>query len=42
MLDPTNSVENSGERETRPFREYMVNEAIEQYKDYYASDAEEA
>jgi hypothetical protein len=41
MLDPDNAVENSGERETRPFREYMVKEAIEQYKDYYESDAEE-
>lgn len=27
--------------ETRPFREYMANEAIQQYKDYYESDAEE-
>ena len=29
------------EEETRPFREYMVNESIQQYKDYYESDAEE-
>lgn len=28
--------------ETRPFREYMVNEAIQQYKDYFEDDAEEA
>jgi hypothetical protein len=27
--------------ETRPFREYMVNESINQFKDYYESDAEE-
>ena len=27
--------------ETRPFREYMVTESIQQYKDYYESDAEE-
>lgn len=27
--------------ETRPFREYMVNESVQQYKDYYESDAEE-
>lgn len=27
--------------ETRAFREYMVNESINQYKDYYESDAEE-
>lgn len=30
------------DEETRPFREYMVNESIQQYKDYYESDAEEA
>ena len=41
-LDPENAVGDSGERETRPFREYMVNEAVQQYKDYYESDAEEA
>ena len=29
------------EEETRPFREYMVDEAIQQYKDYYESDDEE-
>jgi len=29
------------EEETRPFREYMVTEAIQQYKDYYESDDEE-
>lgn len=28
--------------ETRPFREYMVNESVQQYKDYYESDDEEA
>lgn len=27
--------------ETRPFREYMAKEAVQQYKDYYESDAEE-
>ena len=27
--------------ETRPFREYMVDEAVQQYKDYYESDGEE-
>lgn len=27
--------------ETRPFREYMASEAIQQYKDYYESDTEE-
>ena len=29
------------EEETRPFREYMVDEAVQQYKDYYESDDEE-
>jgi hypothetical protein len=29
------------EEETRPFREYMVEEAIKQYQDYYESDEEE-
>mmetsp|Transcript_42751 Transcript_42751/g.65702 ORF Transcript_42751/g.65702 Transcript_42751/m.65702 type:complete len:483 (+) Transcript_42751:287-1735(+) len=28
--------------ETRPFREYMVNESLQQYRDYYESDDEEA
>lgn len=28
--------------ETRPFREYMVNESVQQYKDYYESDEEES
>ena len=27
--------------ETRPFREYMVAESVQQYKDYYESDGEE-
>lgn len=27
--------------ETRPFREYMVNESVQQYRDYYESDDEE-
>jgi len=42
MLDPDNHVANTGEQETRPFREYMVNEAVEQYKDYDEDDPEEA
>lgn len=29
------------EEETRPFREYMLTESIQQYKDYYQSDDEE-
>jgi hypothetical protein len=27
--------------ETRPFREYMINESVQQYKDYYEDDEEE-
>ena len=41
-LDPDGHTTNNAELESRPFREYMVNEAVEQYKDYYASDAEES
>jgi len=40
-LDPSGHTPNNAELESRPFREYMVNEAVEQYKDYYASDGEE-
>ena len=29
------------QEETRPFREYMVTEALQQYRDYYESDEEE-
>ena len=29
------------EEETRPFREYMVGEALQQYQDFYESDEEE-
>lgn len=32
---------NVAEEETRPFREYMLNESVQQYKDYYESDEEE-
>lgn len=41
MLNPGDHANDVAADETRPFREYMVNEAINQYKDYYASDAEE-
>ena len=41
MLDPA-SFKAHAEGETRVFREYMVKEALEQYRDYYESDAEEA
>lgn len=42
MLDNANAKPDGANEETRPFREYMVNEAVQQYKDYYESDAEEA
>ena len=29
------------EEETRPFREYMVGEAVQQYQDFYETDEEE-
>lgn len=32
---------NVAEEETRPFREYMVSESVQQFKDYYESDDEE-
>lgn len=31
----------TGEEETRVFREYIVKESIQQYRDYYETDAEE-
>ena len=41
MVDPQNYKPLALE-ETRKFREYMVDEAIQQYKDYYESDKEES
>ena len=41
MVDPSRFRDVATE-ETRPFREYMVNESIQQYKDYYESDDEES
>lgn len=40
MLDPA-SFKPKAAQDTRPFREYMVQESLQQYKDYYESDAEE-
>lgn len=40
MLDPA-SWKPKAVEETRVFREYMVQESLAQYKDYYESDAEE-
>jgi hypothetical protein len=39
--DPAHFRETAKE-ETRPFREYMVAEGVQQYRDYYETDAEEA
>ena len=40
MLDPA-SWKPKAVDETRVFRDYMVQESLTQYKDYYESDAEE-
>lgn len=40
MLDPA-SFRASAVEDTRVFREYMVQESIQQYRDYYESDGEE-
>jgi hypothetical protein len=40
MLDPA-SLKNKAEQDTRVFREYMVKESLQQYRDYYETDAEE-
>jgi len=40
MSDPEN-YKTTALNETRPFREYIVKESIQQYKDYYESDDEE-
>lgn len=40
MLDPA-SLKNKAEQDTRVFREYMVKESLQQYRDYYETDGEE-
>ncbi len=40
MLDPQNFKARAHD-DTRVFREYMVKEAIQQYRDYYETDGEE-
>jgi hypothetical protein len=40
-LDPS-SARMVADEETRPFREYMVQEAIQQYRDYYEDDESES
>jgi hypothetical protein len=39
--DPSRARDLAAE-ETRPFREYMLTESVQQYKDYFEDDAEEA
>lgn len=39
-LDPEN-FKLTAENETNDYRQYMVNESVQQFKDYYESDAEE-
>ena len=40
MLDPA-SFKPRAVEDTRVFREYMVQESLAQYRDYYESDSEE-
>jgi hypothetical protein len=40
MLDPA-SFRTTAIDDTRVFREYMVQESLQQYRDYYESDGEE-
>jgi hypothetical protein len=40
MVDPTKS-NLKAQEDTRMMREYMVNESLQQYRDYYETDAEE-
>jgi len=41
MANDVTKVRDVATEESRPFREYMVNESVQQFKDYYESDAEE-
>jgi hypothetical protein len=41
IMSDSTKFRNVAEEETRPFREYMVSESVQQYKDYYEDDAEE-
>lgn len=41
MVNDPKAFRNVATEETRVFREYMVNESTQQYRDYYESDAEE-
>jgi hypothetical protein len=41
LVNDPKSFRDVATEETRAFREYMLNESVQQYKDYYESDAEE-
>ena len=41
LFNDSTKFRNVAEEETRPFREYMVSESVQQFKDYYESDDEE-
>jgi len=41
FFNDSSKFRNVAGEETRPFREYMVNESKQQYKDYYESEDEE-
>ena len=41
IANDSSKVRNVASEETRPMREYMVSESIQQYRDYYESDDEE-
>lgn len=41
LMNDSSKFRNVAEEETRPFREYMVSESIQQFKDYYECDDEE-
>ena len=42
FVNNPNAARDVASEETRPFREYMVSEAVQQYKDYFEDDEEEA
>ena len=42
LVNDPSRVRDLASEETRPFREYMVSESVQQYKDYFEDDTEEA
>jgi len=41
LANDSSKFSNVAKDETRPFREYMVSESVQQYKDYFESDDED-